>query len=64
MPDKAVVTAKSDVKTDDLIKAVKAAGYGASVKKDDKKKLIAPSYQPFPQHAAAPQRRVFYLKTA
>jgi len=31
MPDKAVVTAKSDVANDDLIKAVKAAGFGASL---------------------------------
>ncbi len=31
MPDKAVVTAKSSVTAEALIKAVKAAGYGASV---------------------------------
>jgi hypothetical protein len=31
MPDKAVVTANSDVSNDALIKAVKDAGYGASV---------------------------------
>ena len=30
MPDKAVVTAGKDVKIEDLIKAVKKAGYGAS----------------------------------
>ncbi len=30
MPDKAVVTAGKNVKTEDLIKAVKAAGFGAS----------------------------------
>lgn len=30
MPDKAVVTAKPGVKTEDLIKAVKDAGYGAT----------------------------------
>jgi hypothetical protein len=39
MPDKAVVTAKSSVTTEALIKAVKAAGYGASVVvKETKKK--------------------------
>ncbi|BDS08339.1 hypothetical protein NT6N_33790 [Oceaniferula spumae] len=32
MPNKAVVTAEKDVTTEDLIAAVKAAGYGASVK--------------------------------
>lgn len=31
MPDKAVVTASNDVSNDALIKAVKDAGYGASV---------------------------------
>jgi len=31
MPDKAVVTAKSNVSNDALIKAVKNAGYGAPV---------------------------------
>ncbi len=31
MPDKAVVTASKDVKVKTLIKAVKKAGYGASV---------------------------------
>lgn len=33
MPDKAVVTAKSSVSQETLVKAVKAAGYGASVEK-------------------------------
>jgi len=33
MPDKAVVTAESSVSNDDLIKAVKDAGFGASVAK-------------------------------
>jgi copper chaperone CopZ len=33
MPDKAVVTAKSSVTDEALIKAVKDAGYGASVAK-------------------------------
>ena len=31
MPDKAVVTAKSDVSNDALVKAVEAAGFGATV---------------------------------
>lgn len=31
MPDKAVVSASNDVSNDSLIKAVKDAGYGASV---------------------------------
>jgi len=34
MPDKAEVTAKSSVTTEALVKAVKAAGYGASVATD------------------------------
>ena len=37
MPDKAVVTASNDVKTEDMIAAVKKAGYGASEKKEEKK---------------------------
>jgi len=31
MPDKAVVTAQNDVSNDALIKAIKDAGYGASI---------------------------------
>ena len=36
MPNKAVVTTKAGVKTEDLIKAVKAAGFSAKEKMMDK----------------------------